>query len=159
VIGGALRAPLGQNASGYLVYRGANGRRQMAGYSRLGAHGANQAGNWRLVTLASYDAILAPVTQSFNPTLGILVATLVGAVGLGLWMARRLAHPILKLTEGAKTIAAGRFDARVGSPHAMKSAHWPRPSTSWPVRCKRRSPNAPKLRRPSPSPTTSWSGA
>jgi signal transduction histidine kinase/DNA-binding response OmpR family regulator len=113
VTGGALRAPLGQNASGYLVYRGAHGRQQMAGYSRLRAYGANQAGNWRLVTLASYDAILAPVTQSFNPTLGVLLTTLVGAVSLGLWLARRLAHPILKLTESAKTIAAGRFDARV----------------------------------------------
>ena len=81
-----------------------------AGY---GAYGANQAGEWRLVTLASYDAILAPVTESFNRTLGILFATLVAAVGLGLWLARRLADPILKITESAKTIAAGRFDARV----------------------------------------------
>src|ERR1700731_1263538 len=111
--GGALRAPLGQNGSGYLVYRDAHGRQKMAAYSRRGAYGANQAGEWRLVTLASYDAILAPVTQSFNRTLGILFATLVGAVGLGLWLARRLADPILKLTESAKTIAAGRFDARV----------------------------------------------
>jgi two-component system, sensor histidine kinase and response regulator len=85
----------------------------MAGYSRLGAYGANQAGNWQLITLASYDAILAPVTQSFNRTFGILLATLVGAVGLGFWLARHLAHPIIKLTESAKTIAAGRFDARV----------------------------------------------
>jgi two-component system sensor histidine kinase/response regulator len=113
VTGGALRAPLGRNASGYLVYRGAHGRQQMAGYSRLRAYGASQAGNWRLVTVASYDAILAPVTQSFNPTLGVLLTTLVAAVGLGLWLARRLAHPILKLTESAKTIAAGRLDARV----------------------------------------------
>jgi PAS domain S-box-containing protein len=110
---GALRASLGQNASGYTVYRDAHGRQQMAGYSRLGAYGANQAGDWRLITLVSYDAILAPVAQSFNRTLGILFATLVGAVGLGLWLARRLAGPILKLTESAKTIAAGRFDARV----------------------------------------------
>jgi PAS domain S-box-containing protein len=113
VTGGALRAPLGQNASGYLVYRDPHGRQKMAAYSRLRAYGANQAGEWRLVTLAPYDAILAPVTESFNRTLGILFATLVGAVGLGLWLARRLADPILKITESAKTIAAGRFDARV----------------------------------------------
>ena len=113
VTSGALRVPLGQNASGYLVYRDAHGRQQMAGYSRLRSYGANQAGDWRLITLASYDAILAPVTESFNRTLGILFATLVGAVGLGLWLARRLADPVLKLTESAKTIAAGRFDARV----------------------------------------------
>jgi HAMP domain-containing protein len=114
VTGGALRAPLGQNASGYLMYRGAHGRQQMVGYGRLRAYGANQTGNWRLVTLASYDAILAPVTQSFNRTLGILFATLLrGAMGLGLWLARRLAAPILKLTESAKTIATGRFYTRV----------------------------------------------
>ena len=113
VTGSALPASFDQNASGYLVYWNAHGRQRMAGYSRLQAYGANQAGNWRLVTFASYDAILAPVTQSFNSTLGILLATLVGALSLALWLARRLADPILKLTESAKTIAAGRFDARV----------------------------------------------
>jgi PAS domain S-box-containing protein len=113
VSSGALRAVLGQNASGYIVYKDAHGRQKMAGYSRLRAYGANRAGDWRLITLASYDDILAPVTQSFNPTWGILFATLVGAVGLGLLLARRLADPVLKLTESAKTIAAGHFDARV----------------------------------------------
>ena len=110
---GAFQVTLGQNASGNLVYWDARRRQQVAGYSRLKSYGANQAGDWRLITLASYDAILAPVAQSFHPTWVILFATLVGAVGLGLWLARRLAHPILKLTESAKTIAAGRFDARV----------------------------------------------
>src|SRR6202043_2149634 len=71
------------------------------------------AGEWRLITLASYDVIVAPATESFSRTLDILFATLVGATGLGLWLARRLAAPILKLTESAKSIAAGRFDARV----------------------------------------------
>ncbi len=110
---GALRVPWGQNANGYLVYTDAHGRQQMAGYSRLRTYGANQAGEWGLVNLASYDAIVSPVRQSFNWTLGILFVTLVGAVGLGLWLARRLANPILKLTESAKTIAAGRYDALV----------------------------------------------
>jgi PAS domain S-box-containing protein len=113
VISDALRLPLSQNANGYLVYWDTHRRQMMVGYSRLRAYGANQAGDWRLVTLASYDAILAPVTQSFNRTLGMLFATLVGAVGLGFWLARRLAEPILKLTESAKTIASGRFETRV----------------------------------------------
>jgi hypothetical protein len=34
VTGGALRASLDQNATGYLVYWNAHGRQQMAGYSR-----------------------------------------------------------------------------------------------------------------------------
>ena len=45
--------------------------------------------------------------------LGILFATLAGAAGFGLWLAQRLAKPVLTLTKGAKTIAAGHFDARV----------------------------------------------
>jgi two-component system sensor histidine kinase/response regulator len=110
---GALRVTLGQNASGNLVYSDAHGEQQMAGYSRLQSYGVNQAGDWRLITVASYNAILAPVTQSLDRTLGILLATLMGAVGLGLWLARRLVRPILRLTESAKTIAAGRFDVRV----------------------------------------------
>src|ERR1700722_20610785 len=45
--------------------------------------------------------------------LAVLLATLAGAAVLGIWLARRLAGPILKLTESAKTIAGGRFDTRV----------------------------------------------
>ena len=43
----------------------------------------------------------------------VLFATLAGAAGFGLWVAGRLARTVLKLTEGAKNIAAGHFDARV----------------------------------------------
>jgi PAS domain S-box-containing protein len=113
VIKEALRVPLHRRDDGYLVYRGADGRKLMAGYTSLWRYGANQAGDWRLITLAPYDAIMEPVTGTFNRMLVVLFATLAAAVGLGLWLARRLAEPILKLTKGAKTIAAGRFDARV----------------------------------------------
>ena len=110
---GALRAPLGENASGYLLYRDAHGHQQMVGYSRLQTYGANRAGDWRLITLASYDVILAPVRQSFSGTWGIVFATLVGAVTLGLWTAHRLSDAVLRMIESTKTIAAGRFDARM----------------------------------------------
>jgi PAS domain S-box-containing protein len=110
---GALRWPLNSRADGYLVYRDSFGHKLMAGYTTLWTYGANQVGDWRLITLASYDAIMKPVTLTFDRMLGILFATLVGAAGLGLWLARRLAKPVLTLTRGAKTIAAGHFDARV----------------------------------------------
>ena len=109
----ALRVALRRRDEGYLVYAGAHGRKLMAGYTSLWTYGANQAGDWRLITLVPYKAIMEPVTGTFNRMLVVLFATLAAAAGLGLWLARRLAEPILKLTEGAKTIAAGRFDARV----------------------------------------------
>jgi two-component system sensor histidine kinase/response regulator len=46
-------------------------------------------------------------------TLAVLVATLIGAAGFGLWLARRLTKPVLRLTEGANTLAAGHFETRV----------------------------------------------
>ena len=110
---GALRTALESRADGYLVYEGSHGHKLMAGYIGLPTYGDNKAGSWRLVSLASYDAIMEPVSVSFNRMLAILLATLAGAAVLGLWVARRLVKPVLKLTAGAKAIATGQFDARV----------------------------------------------
>jgi nitrogen fixation/metabolism regulation signal transduction histidine kinase len=84
----------------------------------------------------------------------------VGAVGLGLWLARRLANPVLKLTESAKTIAAGRYDALVAVTTydeigALAEAFNLMAGTL----CKRRSPNAPKLKSRCAVPTRNWSSA
>ena len=110
---GALRAPWNSRNHGSVVYTGSHGEKLMAGYTALRTFGANKAGDWRLITLASYDAMMMPATDAFNRMLAILFATLVGAAGFGLWLARRLAKSVLTLTEGAKTIAAGHFDAPV----------------------------------------------
>src|SRR5271165_1849978 len=110
---GALQARLNSRDDGYLVYKGSHGYKVMAGYTRLRTYGANKAGDWRLVSLASYDTIMKPAMETFNRMLSVLLATLAGAALFGLWVARRLAKPILELTESAKTIAAGHFDARV----------------------------------------------
>ena len=113
VASGALRAPLNSGDDGYLIYKGSHGHKVMTGYARLRTYGANKAGDWRLISLASYDSIMKPATETFNRMLSVLFATLAGAALFGLWVARLLAKPILKLTEGAKTIAAGHFDSRV----------------------------------------------
>jgi PAS domain S-box-containing protein len=113
VASGALQGPLASRDEGYLVYTGSQGHQLMAGYTRLLTYGANHIGGWRLFSLASYAAIMKPVQETFNGMLFMLFITLAGAAGFGLWMAGRLAKPILILTERAKTIANGRFDARV----------------------------------------------
>jgi PAS domain S-box-containing protein len=110
---GALRALLSSRDDGYLVYKGSHGHKLMAGYTTLWTYGVNKAGGWQLITLASYDAIMKPATETFDRMLSVLFATLVGAAGFGLWLARRWVKPVLTLTTGAKTIAAGHFDVRV----------------------------------------------
>ena len=113
VTSGALRAVLGTVNNGHLVYTGSRGHRLMAGYTGLATYGDNQAGGWRLVSLVSYETIMKPANESFNRMMGILVATLLAAGVLGVLVSRRLVKPLLKLTEGAKTIAAGNYDTRV----------------------------------------------
>jgi signal transduction histidine kinase/CheY-like chemotaxis protein/HPt (histidine-containing phosphotransfer) domain-containing protein/HAMP domain-containing protein len=108
-----LLAPLSDRANGYLVFPGSHGHKVMAGFATLSTYGANKIGDWRLITLSSYQAIMKPATETFDRMLGILFATLAGAAGCGLWLARRLAKPVLTLTKGAKTIAAGHLDTRV----------------------------------------------
>ncbi|MEA3145604.1 MAG: two-component system, sensor histidine kinase and response regulator, partial [Verrucomicrobiota bacterium] len=109
----ALLGPLNTGVRGYVVYTGSRGNKLMVGSVNLGTYGANEAGNWRLVSLASYEAIMKPVKETFNNMLGFLFVTLAGAAVFGIWIARRVAKPVLSLTEGAKTIAEGRFDIRV----------------------------------------------
>src|SRR6202011_675030 len=51
--------------------------------------------------------------DSFNRMMVILLATLLGAGVLGVWVSRRLVKPLLSLTAGAKPIAAGDYETRV----------------------------------------------
>ena len=113
VISGALRVPMESRDDGYLIYMGSWGHKVMAGYTTLLSYGVNKAGDWRLISLASYDAIMKPATETFSRNVSLLFVTLVVAAGVGLWLARHLGKSVLMLTEGAKTIAAGRFDTRV----------------------------------------------
>jgi HAMP domain-containing protein len=87
----------------------------MAGDTGLATYGDNNSGGWRLISPASYRTIMKPADESFNRMMGILLATLLTAGVVGIWVAGRLVRPLLRLTEGAKTIAAGNYDTGVVS--------------------------------------------
>jgi PAS domain S-box-containing protein len=110
---GALRDALDGGSNGHLVYTDSRGHQLMAGYTGLATYGDNEAGGWRLISLASYQTIMKPADESFNRMMVILLATLSAAGLLGVLLSRRQVKPLLKLTEGAKTIAAGNYDTRV----------------------------------------------
>jgi PAS domain S-box-containing protein len=113
VTSGALGAALGRVSSGYLVYADSRGHKLMAGYTESATYGDNKTGGWRLISLVPYETIMRPANESFNRMMGILTATLLAAGILGILVARRQVKPLLKLTEGAKTIAAGNYGTRV----------------------------------------------
>jgi PAS domain S-box-containing protein len=113
VTSGALQAALGSVSNGHQVYTDSRGHKLMAGYAGLATYGDNEAGGWRLISLVSYETIMKPPNEAFNRMMGILLATLLAAGVLGVLVSRRQVKPLLKLTEGAKTIAAGNYDTRV----------------------------------------------
>jgi PAS domain S-box-containing protein len=115
VASGALRDALGSVHNGHLVYTDSRGHKLMAGYTGLATYGDNEAGGWRLVSLASYQTIMKPADESFNRMMIILLATLLAAGVFGVLISRRQVKPLLKLTEGAKTIAAGNYKTRVAA--------------------------------------------
>jgi hypothetical protein len=104
--------------NGHLVYTDPGGQKQMAGYADLATYGDNNAGGWRLVSPVSYQAIMKPADESFNRMMGILLATLLAVGVLGVLVSRRQVEPLLKLTKGAKTIAAGSYDTLGGCHHS-----------------------------------------
>ena len=104
---------MGDFRSGHLVYTDSLGRKLMAGYTALATYGDNKAGGWRLISPVSYETIMSSANESFDRMVEILLATLLAAGALGVLVARRQVKPLLKLTEGAKTIAAGNYGTRV----------------------------------------------
>ena len=74
VASGALRNALGGVHNGHLIYIDSRGRKLMAGYTGLATYGDNEAGGWRLVSLASYQTIMKPADESFNRMMIILLA-------------------------------------------------------------------------------------
>jgi Cache domain len=90
---GALQAALNSPNDGYLVYEGSRGHKLMAGYIGLPTYGDNKVGGWSLVSLASYDAIMKPVSASFDRMLIVLLATLIWMSRCRGWMAGRWLVP------------------------------------------------------------------
>jgi PAS domain S-box-containing protein len=115
VTSGALRAALSSVSNGHLVYTDSRGHKLMAGYSGLATYGDNEAGGWRLISLASYQTIMKPADESFDRMMGVLLATIVVAGVLGVVVSGRLVKPLVKLTEGARKIAAGDYETRVSA--------------------------------------------
>ena len=159
VSSGALRATLDQKRAVTWCTGTRTGANRWQATSGLRTYGDNKVGGWRLISLASYDAIMKPVTQSFDRMLGILLATLAGAVGLGFWWRAAWLKPILKLTEGAKTIAAGHFDARVVVTTHDEIGALAEAFNLMAETVERRQPNAPKLKSRCALPMTNWSSA
>jgi nitrogen fixation/metabolism regulation signal transduction histidine kinase len=105
----------------------------------------------------AYETIMRPANESFDRMIAILLATLLAAGVLGVLVARRQVKPFLKLTEGAKTIATGKYDTRVVATTHDEIGVLANTFNQMAEAMEKEPPNAPRPKRRSPAPTTRWS--
>ncbi|HEY2747281.1 MAG TPA: ATP-binding protein [Polyangia bacterium] len=70
-------------------------------------------GGWRVITHEERARAFAASRALERQNLVLIVASLVAALVAGLLLARRINRPLARLAEGARALAAGRFDHRV----------------------------------------------
>ena len=84
----------------------------MVGFTRLPTYGANRAGGWRVITIAPYADVIAPVRQMFLHAVAIVLLALVLSSIAAIVIAQRTARPIVNLTGVVRRISSGDSAAR-----------------------------------------------
>lgn len=85
----------------------------LQGEEYLGARAVMASSPWQIVTLMPRNAVVAATTTVFN-RLAIAAFAIVAIGTLIGWLAsRRITRPLLRVTEAAESLAAGRYEQRV----------------------------------------------
>jgi signal transduction histidine kinase/DNA-binding response OmpR family regulator len=107
----ALAERLRQEQSGSLIVDRGDTPFVVA-FTSLPTYGVNRAGVYRVVTVAPYADVIAPVRHMFWQALPLLgVALLISALA-AIWIASRIARPIRALTGVVRRISAGQGAVR-----------------------------------------------
>lgn len=84
----------------------------LVAFTRLPTYGANRAGGWRVVTIANYADVIAPLRDMFFQIAALVTLALVFSAVAAIVIARRTAQPIVNLTDVVRRIASGESSAR-----------------------------------------------
>ena len=106
-----LAAQLREDQAGWLVVDRA-GKSFIVAHTKLPTYGANRSGGWSVVTVAPYAAVIAPVQRMFLQALPIVLIALLVSAAAAILLARRIAHPIVRLTWVVRSISAGESSRR-----------------------------------------------
>lgn len=98
-------AAKGTRTSGAIVYAGRDGRPQVAGFAPVRVH------PWTVIISSPEVEFAAPIQQLLQRQMAFFAALASLVAVLALLFARSLTRPILRLTDAARALAAGRFDA------------------------------------------------
>jgi signal transduction histidine kinase len=106
-----LAAQLREDQAGWLIVNRA-GKSVIEAHTKLPTYGVNHSGGWSVVTVAPYAAVIAPVKRMFLQALPIVLIALLVSAAAAILLARRIAHPIVRLTSVVRSISAGESSRR-----------------------------------------------
>ncbi|MET0533177.1 MAG: ATP-binding protein, partial [Steroidobacter sp.] len=120
----ALLARINREDSGWELVADSN-EAVLVAFTRLPTYGANRAGGWRVVTIAPYSEVIAPVREMFFHATWVVLLALIGCSAAAILIARRTARPIVDLTAVVRRVSSGDSSARadiVGSDESTELA-------------------------------------
>jgi signal transduction histidine kinase/DNA-binding response OmpR family regulator len=106
-----LAAQLHEDQAGWLILN-RGGKSFILAHTKLPTYGVNRSGGWSVVTVAPYATVVAPVKHMFVQALPIVIIALLVSAGAAMLLARRIAHPIVRLTWVVRRISAGETSRR-----------------------------------------------
>jgi signal transduction histidine kinase/DNA-binding response OmpR family regulator len=106
-----LAAQLREDQAGWLILQ-RGGKSFIAAHTKLPTYGVNRSGGWSVVTVAPYATVIAPVKRMFVQALPIVLIALLVSACAAMLLARRIAHPIVRLTWVVRRISAGESSQR-----------------------------------------------
>ena len=84
----------------------------LVAFARLPTYGINRVGGWRVITIAPYAEVIAPVQKMFFHAAWIVLFALILSSAAAIVVARRTARPIVNLTDVVRRISSGDSSAR-----------------------------------------------
>ncbi|OUR95781.1 hypothetical protein A9Q84_14870 [Halobacteriovorax marinus] len=104
-----LQRKLEGDEDGFVIYTNSKGRKVISGYADLKEYGAEKVGDWSLLSTAPYDDIMSPLYDLFINISILLLITIFLTLAVGLFIARTISSPIIKLKDAAVRIGSGDF--------------------------------------------------
>jgi signal transduction histidine kinase/DNA-binding response OmpR family regulator len=106
-----LLVRIGREDAGWALVENAE-QAVLVAFTRLPTYGANRAGGWRVITIAPYADVIAPVREMFLHAAWVVLIALIICSIAAIVIARRISRPIVDLTDVVRKVSSGDFSAR-----------------------------------------------
>jgi signal transduction histidine kinase/ActR/RegA family two-component response regulator len=106
-----VAAELKLDHTGWMV-AGSDEGAYIVAYTKLPTYTTNHTGGWSVVTIAPYAEVVAPVRHMFLEAIAIVFVALLASAAAAIVLTRRIALPIVDLTDIVRRIGAGESSLR-----------------------------------------------